>query len=114
MEARIPRYRRAAAVGITVDQELVVRNHYNAKLAVINIGDGFTTGPVEAAYVINDLVKPASVIASHPNEVGTVDGKVRAGSKTETFVKAVRVPVHIPLSGKTMEFDAAGKCAAGC
>ena len=58
--------------GITADQELVVRNHYNAKLAVMNIGDGFTTGPVEAAYVINELVKPASVIASHANEVGTV------------------------------------------
>jgi len=100
--------------GITADQELVVRNHYGAKLAVMNIGDGFTTGPVEAAYVINDLVKPASVIASHANEVGTVGGKVRAGSKTEAFIKATRVPVHVPLSGKTMEFDAAGKCTAGC
>lgn len=100
--------------GITADQELVVRNHYNAKLAVMNIGDGFTTGPAEAAYVINDLVKPASVIASHANEVGTVGGKVRAGSKTETFIKAAKVPVHVPLSGKTMEFDAAGKCTAGC
>lgn len=100
--------------GITADQDLVVRGHYNAKLAVMNIGDGFTTGPVEAAYVINDLVKPASVIASHANEIGTVGGKVRAGSKTETFVKAAKVPVHIPLSGRTMEFDAAGKCAAGC
>ena len=100
--------------GITADQELVVRNHYNAKLAVMNIGDGFTTGPAEAAYVINELVKPASVIASHANEVGTVDGKVRPGSKTEAFVKASKVPVHIPLSGKTMEFDAGGKCTAGC
>jgi L-ascorbate metabolism protein UlaG (beta-lactamase superfamily) len=100
--------------GITADQELVVRNHYNAKLAVMNIGDAFTTGPVEAAYVINELVKPASVIASHANEVGSVDGKVRPGSKTEAFMKAVKVPVQIPLSGKTMEFDAAGKCAAGC
>ena len=102
--------------GIVADQELVVRNHYNAKLAVMNIGDGFTTGPVEAAYVINDLVKPASVIASHANEVGTVNGKVRAGSKTEAFIKAVKAPVqvHVPLSGKTMEFDAAGKCTAGC
>ena len=100
--------------GIIADQELVVRNHYNAKLAVMNIGDGFTTGPVEAAYVINELVKPASVIASHANEVGTVGGKVRPGSKTEAFVKAVKVPVHIPLSGKTMEFDASGKCTAGC
>ena len=100
--------------GITADQEQVVHKHYNAKLAVMNIGDGFTTGPVEAAYVINDLVKPASVIASHANEVGTVSGKVRAGSKTEAFMKAVKVPVHVPLSGKTMEFDSAGKCTAGC
>lgn len=100
--------------GITADQELVVRNHYNAKLAVMNIGDGFTTGPVEAAYVINELIKPASVIASHANEVGTVGGKVRPGSKTEVFMKAVKVPVHIPLSGKTMQFDATGKCTAEC
>jgi len=100
--------------GIIADQEVVVRNHYQAKLAVMNMGDGFTTGPVEAAFVINDLVKPASVIASHANEVGTVDGKVRAGSKTEAFMKAVKVPVHVPLSGKTMEFDADGKCTAGC
>jgi L-ascorbate metabolism protein UlaG (beta-lactamase superfamily) len=100
--------------GIIADQELVVRNHYNAKLAVMNIGDGFSTGPVEAAYVINDLVKPASVIASHANEVATVSGKVRPGSKTDIFMKAVKVPVHIPLSGKTMEFDGAGKCTGGC
>jgi L-ascorbate metabolism protein UlaG (beta-lactamase superfamily) len=100
--------------GITADQELVVRNHYHATLAVMNIGDTFTTGPVEAAYVINELVKPNSVIASHANEVGTVDGKVRPGSRTEAFMKAVKVPVHIPLSGKTMEFDGAGKCTAGC
>jgi L-ascorbate metabolism protein UlaG (beta-lactamase superfamily) len=100
--------------GIIADQEFVVRNHYNAKLAVMNIGDGFSTGPVEAAYVINDLVKPASVIASHANEVATVSGKVRPGSKTDIFMKAVKVPVHIPLSGKTMEFDAAGKCTGGC
>jgi L-ascorbate metabolism protein UlaG (beta-lactamase superfamily) len=100
--------------GITADQDLVVRQHYAAKLAVMNIGDGFTTGPVEAAYVINDLVKPAAVIASHVNEVGTVGGKVRPGSKTERFMKAAKVPVHLPLSGKTMEFNGAGTCTAGC
>jgi L-ascorbate metabolism protein UlaG (beta-lactamase superfamily) len=102
--------------GILADQEVVVRNHYHAKLAVMNMGDGFSTGPVEAAYVINDLVKPATVIASHANEVGTIKGKVRPGSKTEAFINAVKAPVqvHVPLSGKTMEFDAAGKCTAGC
>ncbi len=100
--------------GVTADQERVVRDLYQAKLAVMNIGDGFTTGPAEAAFVMNELVKPASVIASHANEVGTEGGKVRAGSKTEAFIKAARMPVHVPLSGKTMEFDAAGKCTAGC
>ena len=28
--------------------------------------------------------------------------------------KAAKMPVHVPLSGKTMEFDGAGKCTAGC
>ncbi len=100
--------------GITAEQEKVVHDHYHAKLAVMNIGDTFTTGPTEAAYVINDLVKPNSVIASHANEVATTDGKVLPGSKTEAFIKAVKVQTHVPLSGKTMEFDSLGKCVAGC
>ena len=100
--------------GISTDQEKVVRDYYHARLAVMNMGDGFTTGPAEAAYVINDLVKPASVIPSHANEAGTAGGKVRPGSKTEAFLKAVKVPAYVPLSGKTMEFDGAGKCSAGC
>ena len=100
--------------GITADQQIVVRDYYHAKLAVMNMGDGFTTGPAEAAYIMNELVKPASVIASHANEVGTIGGKVRPGSKTEAFIKATKATVHVPLSGKTMEFDAAGTCTAGC
>jgi L-ascorbate metabolism protein UlaG (beta-lactamase superfamily) len=100
--------------GHTADQERIVRGHYKARLAVMNIGDGFSTGPREAAYVINELVKPAAVIASHANEVATQGGKVVAGSKTDTFMKAVTVPVHVPLSGRTMAFDAAGKCVTGC
>ncbi len=100
--------------GITAEQESVVRQHYGAKLAVINIGDTFTTGPKEAAYVIDELVKPASVIPSHANEAATKDGKVIADSRTDQFIKASKVPVHLPLSGRTMEFDGTGKCTAGC
>lgn len=100
--------------GITAAQDRVVRGYYKATLAVMNIGDGFSTGPKEAAYVINDLVKPVSVIASHANEVATRGGKVIPGSKTDTFMKAVKVPVLVPLSGKTMEFDGGGHCSAGC
>jgi L-ascorbate metabolism protein UlaG (beta-lactamase superfamily) len=100
--------------GVTSEQDTVVRGHYKAKLAVINIGDTFTTGPKEAAYVINDLVQPVSVIPSHANEVATKDGKVLPGTRTDAFIKAVKVPVYVPLSGKAMEFDGSGKCAAGC
>ena len=100
--------------GITAEQDVVVRGHYRARLVVMNIGDTYTTGPTEAAYVINELIRPAAVIASHANEEATHDGKVISGTRTETFIRATHVPVHVPLSGKTMSFDGAGKCIAGC
>ncbi len=100
--------------GITSEQDLVVRQYYHANLAVINIGDVFTTGPTEAAYVVNEMVKPAEVILSHANEVATKGGKVVPGSRTDTFIKAVKVRAHVPLSGKTMAFDGGGKCVSGC
>jgi hypothetical protein len=81
----------------------------------MNIGGSpFTTGPDESAFVINDLVRPNSVIASHANEVATRGGKLIPGTKTEAFMKAVGVTVHVPLSGKTMSFDGAGRCTSGC
>jgi len=100
--------------GITAEQDVVVRGHYGAKLVVMNIGDTYTTGPTEAAYVINELVKPAAVIASHANEEATRGGKVLPGTRTETFIKATRIPVYVPLSGITMSFDSTGKCTNGC
>ena len=100
--------------GITAEQDVVVRRHYKANLAVINIGDNFTTGPTEAAYVVNELVQPRAVIASHVNEVATKDDKPLPNTKTATFMKAVKMPVHLPLSGRTMQFDGSGKCVSGC
>lgn len=100
--------------GITAEQDSVVRGYYAVQLAVINIGDTFTTGPTQAAFVINELVKPSAVIPSHANEVATKDGEVIPGTRTDQFLKAVKVPAHLPLSGRTMEFDASGTCVAGC
>lgn len=100
--------------GVTAEQETVVGKQYGAELAVINIGNTFTTGPKEAAFVVNELIKPTSVIASHANEVATKDGKVIKGTKTDTFMLAANMPVHVPLSGKTMAFDGGGKCVSGC
>ena len=100
--------------GITAEQDAVVRRHFGANLAVMNIGGIFSTGPTEAAWVMNELVQPAAVIVSHANEAATQGGQVQPGSKTATFIEAVEVPVHVPLSGRTMEFDGKATCVAGC
>jgi len=100
--------------GMTAEQESVVRNHYKARLMVINIGDTFTTGPKEAAWVAKKLVKPAAVIVSHANQPSTSGGKVIEGTRVDEFSKLVKMPVHVPLSGRTMVFDSKGKCSSGC
>lgn len=100
--------------GVTAEQDTVVRRLYNAKLVVMNIGDTFTTGPKEAAWVINNLIKPASVIASHANQPSTSGGKVIEGTRADAFIKASKAKVYLPLSGRTMAFNNKGKCVEGC
>jgi L-ascorbate metabolism protein UlaG (beta-lactamase superfamily) len=72
--------------GLTSDMGTIVRDYYEADLAVINIGDIFTTGPEEAAFAITELIRPASVIPSHVNEAATQGGTAVAGSRTARFV----------------------------
>ncbi|MER0237338.1 MBL fold metallo-hydrolase [Fulvimarina sp. MAC8] len=100
--------------GVTAEQETVVAQQYGAQLVVINIGDTYTTGPTEAAFVIDDLIKPASVIPSHANEKATENGEIVSGSKTEAFMNAVEADAYLPLSGRTMTFDGEGACTDGC
>ena len=72
-------------------------------------------GTLSAAHAINELVRPAAVIATHVNEGATDGGTVKPGSRTAAFTKLVTGrPVHPALSGKTMEFDGNAKCVAGC
>ncbi|WP_372741428.1 MBL fold metallo-hydrolase [Neptunomonas sp.] len=100
--------------GITAEQETVVKDHYKANLVVINIGDTFTTGPAEAAWVVNKLIKPAAVIVSHANQPSTQGGVVIEGTRTAAFIEASKIPVHVPLSGMTMTFNKQAKCLSGC
>ena len=100
--------------GVTAEQDTVVRQLYKAKLVVMNIGDTFTTGPKEAAWVVNNLIKPASVIASHANQPSTSGGKVIQGTRADAFIKASKAKVYLPLSGRTMAFNQKGKCVEGC
>lgn len=100
--------------GVIADQDLVVRRFHKASLVVMNIGGIFSAGPQEAAFVINELVQPRAVIASHANEEATKGGQLQPNTKTAVFAKATKVPVYLPLSGKTMEFDGSGSCKSGC
>ena len=100
--------------GITAEQDLVVRGHYKANLVVMNIG-GFLSPPARPKRVRRERPRaPNSVIASHANEPATMNGKLVETSRTAAFRKAARMPVHVPLSGRTMEFDGGGRCVSGC
>lgn len=101
--------------GILADQQVTVRGFYGANLAIINAGGIFTSGPDEAAYSINQLIQPRSVIASHMNEAATQDGKLLPETRTAQLVALMgERPIYLPRSGRTMEFDGEAHCIAGC
>jgi L-ascorbate metabolism protein UlaG (beta-lactamase superfamily) len=100
--------------GLTSDMRTVVRGFYGAQLVVFNIGDIFTTGPEEAAFAVTKLIQPNAVIPSHANEVATSGGIVNPGTRTARFIELVGdIPVFVPLSGVTMEFDGNGQSVLG-
>ena len=72
--------------GLTSDMRMIVHDYYGANLAVINIGDLFTTGPDEAAFAMAELVRPVSVIPSHVNEAATQGGRA-IGARTSRFLE---------------------------
>lgn len=98
---------------INSDMKTVVHDFHKANLAVLNLGVNagmFYSG----AQAINELLQPASVILTHANEPVTEGGKLRANSHTAALMKQIKPPVHLALSGRTMEFDGKGMCVGGC
>jgi L-ascorbate metabolism protein UlaG (beta-lactamase superfamily) len=96
------------------EMRTVVHDFHKVNLAVINLGPNAISSEA-AAYAINELVAPASVIVSHPNEGVTSGGKIKSNARTKQFVDLVKGrPVHLSLSGRTMEFDGNAKCVMGC
>ena len=100
--------------GIHSDMQMVARDYYKANLVELNFAP-IALNPEAAAYAVNTLIQPASVILSHVNEGATSGGKVKPNSRTAAFIALVKGrSVYPALSGKIMEFDGAGKCVAGC
>ena len=99
--------------GIHSEMKTVVNEYHKANLAVLNLGPN--AGTVKsAAHAMNELVRPASVILTHPNEAVTEGGKLRPASNAASLIKQLKGSAHLAISGRTMEFDGKGKCVAGC
>jgi L-ascorbate metabolism protein UlaG (beta-lactamase superfamily) len=100
--------------GIHTEMKTVVHEYHKANLAVLNLGPSAGT-VMSGAYAINELVRPASVLLTHPNEAVTEGGKLRPGTRTAALIKSLKgATPHLAVSGRTMEFDGKGKCVAGC
>jgi L-ascorbate metabolism protein UlaG (beta-lactamase superfamily) len=100
--------------GVHSEMKTVVNEYHRANLAMMNLGPSAVT-VMSSAYAINELVRPASVILSHPNEAVTEGGALRAGTRVAALVKLLKSATpHFAISGRTMEFDGKGKCVAGC
>lgn len=95
--------------GFFGDMELFSR-YYKVNLAIVHIGDIFTMGPDEAAFAVNRLIKPRTVIPTHANEIATTDGVVNTETRTERFIQQSKRPVIVPLSGVPIYCDGRGRC----
>jgi len=120
--------------GLMSDMSTIVNGYYGANLAVLNVGDIFTTGAEEGAFAVLKLLKPVAVIPEHVNEAATSGGVLNPSSRTALFVRLVsadagrqsddddlgrherrgRVSVFLPFSGVTMEFDGDAQCVSVC
>jgi len=99
--------------GIHAEMKTVVADYHKANLALLNFGSSAISA-YSATFAMNELIKPAAVIASHVNEAATQGGKLKPGSRTAALVKMQKRPVHLAISGRTMEFDGKANCVAGC
>jgi L-ascorbate metabolism protein UlaG (beta-lactamase superfamily) len=101
--------------GLFGDMEHIIARYYRPNLIVPNISDTVTLGPDEAAFMIERLVRPATVMPSHVNEEVTSGSVLRGGTRVERFAAKVRsfTEVVLPLSGVVRSFDGAGRCI-GC
>jgi L-ascorbate metabolism protein UlaG (beta-lactamase superfamily) len=99
--------------GIHTEMKTVVNEFHRANLAVLNLGPSAGT-VMSGVYAMNELVRPASVILTHPNEAVTEGGKLRSASRTAALIQQLKPASHLAISGRTMEFDGSGRCVAGC
>ena len=84
---------------------------YGVNLAIVHMGDINTMGPDEAAWAVQNLIKPTMVIPTHANQVSTNGGTVVPGTRVDAFISQLRRGTAIvPLSGVPITCDGRGRC----
>ena len=87
--------------------------YYKVNLAVVHTDGVYVMGPEEAAYAVDHLIRPRTVIPEHTNQASTSNGAVIQGTRLEYFIHAVHdAKVIVPLSGVPISCDGKGNCSS--
>ena len=100
--------------GLMSDMSML-RRFYHPHLTVVNVDGVNVMGAEEGAFAMTTLVRPRPVIASHAEQAVTTNGRVSPNTRTARFAALLGdMPVYVPLSGTTMQFDGNANCVTGC
>lgn len=100
--------------GVTAEMDMIGRL-YRPQLAVINVADPAVMGAEQAAFAVQQYIRPLSVLLTHVNEQATNGGRVVAGTRADRFSRLIAgsSDVVMAVSGVTRSFDGEGRCV-GC
>jgi L-ascorbate metabolism protein UlaG (beta-lactamase superfamily) len=85
---------------------------YKPNLAVVHMDGLFTMGPDEAAFAVERLIHPTTVIPEHINQVSTSGGVVVPGLRLDAFIDRLHEGrIVVPLSGLPITCDGKGNCS---
>lgn len=100
--------------GVSTEMDMIGRL-YRPQLAVINVADPAVMGPDQAAFGVQQYIRPATVLLTHVNEQATNGGRVVSGTRADRFSRLIAgsSEVVMAVSGVTRSFDGDGRCT-GC
>ena len=87
---------------------LILIDDFGYECVTANGGESYRTP-------VMDRLAATGVRFEHPDLLAaSAGGKLLPGTRTATLVKMQKRPVHLAISGRTMEFDGKAQCLAGC
>lgn len=98
--------------GATAEMDMIGR-HHRPHVAVINVADPFVMAPDDAAFAVQNYLRPQTVLLTHVNEQATSGGRVVGGTRAERFTRQVSASAVVyAVSDVPRSFDGEGRCLA--